>query len=195
MNKLKNINILENLIILGRAGCGKSFLLKQIVVNLIQKDKKTLILEPVGNQEYKQITKQLKGSYNNIHEDIYNVSFDNKLTTINFSPEPTSLIILESIRQASKNGVDVVVMDEAYSFLDDFDYFCEELKKMNMQIILATQCLKYPNYATHLNELIKQVCVVGTLYGSTLKYIKDIYGKDLCDLKQNRGEFIILNNN
>ncbi|MBD8045854.1 ATP-binding protein [Clostridium faecium] len=126
----------SNIAIIGEAASGKSTLLKSILNNLNFNNKKVLILD--NKKEYKQSTLDLDGSYIT-YDDINNVRYNNKLTTISFSIEddrPGIELILSLIKKAENEGVEVILIDEAHNYLKE----CQKLiSNVNAQLILSSQ--------------------------------------------------------
>ncbi|KOY65486.1 hypothetical protein AN649_13515 [Clostridium sporogenes] len=139
MNTIKNLLKKENNIaIIGGAGCGKGIVFKSILSDLVSSNKKVLVLEPSGGKEYKQITDSFGGNHI-FYKSMNNIDYNNNLTTISFSKDnqcPEIELILRILKGAENNGVEVVLIDEAWNYLKD----CAKINtNINVQLIINTQ--------------------------------------------------------
>lgn len=167
MNTIQNIlEKKDNIIIIGPVGCGKGVVLKSILTNLVSTNKKVLVLEPLGEKEYKQTTVSLGGNYL-VYENTSSIDYSSKLTTISFSTEssrPKIELILSIIKDAENSGVEVILIDEAWDYLKE----CEKLiTNIHVQLIVNTQfdteILSEEN-SKNFKELFKVLFLMGQDY-------------------------------
>lgn len=122
----------DNVALIGGVGCGKTVVLKNILINLVASGKKVLLLD--YKNENKSITICLGGNH-----EVYNsknkIYYDNMLTTISFDNIPRTEDILNIVKDAENKGIETVLIDEAYECLKE----CDKLSNVQAQIIASTQ--------------------------------------------------------
>ncbi|RHW66067.1 hypothetical protein DZC34_05130, partial [Clostridium botulinum] len=74
-----------------------------------------------------------------LYKNTNNIDYNNNLTTISFSTDnqyPEIELILRILKKAENNGVEVVLIDEAWNYLKN----CAKINtNINVQLIINTQ--------------------------------------------------------
>lgn len=139
MNTIKKIlKQKANIAIIGNAGCGKGVVSRSILAELLSNNKKVLVLEPLGEREYKEFTDALGGNHI-FYENVESIDYANKLTTITFpfdKERPEIELIINIINEAEHNGVEAVLIDEAWGYLKDYEKINTDI---TVQLIINTQ--------------------------------------------------------
>lgn len=184
---------LKNTLFLGATGCGKTLLLKLLIMDLIEKKQQVVILNP--RNEYNQFVKYLGGitySINNF-DDILKIKIKNNLTLItlhNSCNTNTLKIYMKKIINHLKNiKIENLVLDE----MENFEGYALERLKYNRVYISTNNISNIKNMKSYYDDFI-----IGTVYNYDLKYldilnINDSYYDNFSML--NRGQFILSHNN
>lgn len=177
MEKLSLCN--DNIAILGNAGSGKSFTLKGILNNTIEKGKKTLMLSQEKN-EYRDITKYLKGNYFDSSNMTTNLNFDSQLTTVYVDHSRFKVLIDIILSNAARNGIEVVLIDEAFNYLEECAYLLEYTIEHSIQLIVGSQSdisiLEKGLNRVYFKKVFKTIVVMqSNMYDGIYQQLLDLY--------------------